>query len=278
MTFNSIYQKGALFFILLFPILFIKQCEKNVTNFITEVGYFECNENDVDVPGANFSTNCVNEMSKVPNFELISHNGDTITNQTLEGENYILHFFFTSCPVVCRKNISKISDYIYAKDRYGNKPFSEDEITILSISIDHDPVEELRRYMTDFRDIDTGVKKRIDTLSNWLFLTGDHAYVRQFANNMSQLVENNFKSEDEDHFGYAHSEYVLLIDKEGFFRKNIDNVLWSAQTHNDMKTLSQDIKALILAQNSQEYEGVKISKKKIDTLNYHQNITVNNED
>tara|TARA_B100000902_G_scaffold79341_1_gene84024 strand:- start:1013 stop:1849 length:837 start_codon:yes stop_codon:yes gene_type:complete len=278
MRLNSIYQKGSLFFILLFPILFIKQCEKNVTNFITELDYYPCSESDVNIPGANFSTNCFDGFSKVPNFELINHNGDTITNQILAGKNYILHFFFTSCPVVCRKNISKISDYIYAEDRYGNKPFSEEEITILSISIDHDSIEDLRRYMTNFRDIDTGVQKRIDTLSNWQFLTGERAYVRQFANNMSLLVENNFRSEDEEHFGYAHSEYVLLIDKKGFLRKNIDNVLWSAQTHNDMKILSQDIKALILAQSSQEYEGIKISKKSIETFNYHQNNPVNNED
>ena len=90
MTFNSIYQKGALFFILLFPILFIKQCEKNVTNFITELEYFPCSESDADIPGANFSTNCVTGFSKVPNFELIDHNGDTVTNQILEGQNYIL--------------------------------------------------------------------------------------------------------------------------------------------------------------------------------------------
>ena len=278
MRLHSIYQKGALFFILLFPILFIKQCEKNVTNFITEVGYFECSEDEFGIHGESFSANCVDGFSKVPDFELINHNGDTITNQTLEGENYILHFFFTSCPVVCRKNISKIYDYIYAKDRYGNKPFKEDEIKILSISIDHDSIAELRRYMTDFRDIDTGLQKRIDTLSNWYFLTGSHAYVRQFANNMSLLVDNTLKSEDEEHLGYAHSEFVLLIDKEGFFRKNIDNIIWSAQTHTEMKILSQDIKALILAQNSQDYEGIKISKKNTHNLTHHQDIPVNNED
>ena len=74
-------------------------------------------------------------------------------------------------PRSLKQNISKISDYIYAKDRYGNKPF-EEEIKILSISIDNDSPEEMRRYMTNFRDIDTGVQKKIDTNSNWFFLTG----------------------------------------------------------------------------------------------------------
>ena len=72
-------------------------------------------------------------------------------------------------------------------DRYGNKPFEEDEITILSISIDDDSLEDLNGYMDRFG---------IDPSSNWHFLTGDRTYVQQFANNMSQLVENNFKSEN----------------------------------------------------------------------------------
>ena len=50
----------------------------------------------------------------------------------------------------------------------------------------------MRRYMSNFRDIDTGVQK-IDTNSNWFFLTNDKDYVRQFASSMSQFVENNFK-------------------------------------------------------------------------------------
>ena len=239
--FNSLYKKLTLFFILLFPILFIKQCEKNVTNFAKDLKFFECNESDVGIPGANFSTNCEDGLSKIPNFKLLNHNGDTITNHTLEGQNYILHFFFTSCPIVCPRNTTNIFNYIYVADRYGNKPFEEDEITILSISIDDDSLEDLNGYMDRFG---------IDPSSNWHFLTGDRTYVQQFANNMSQLVENNFKSENEEHMGYSHTEYVLLIDKEGFFRRSVDdNIIWDAQTENGMKILKDDIQALMFNQN-----------------------------
>ena len=271
---NSFYKKSSIFLILLFPILFIKQCEKRATHFLKEVAYIPCDESYSDIVGANFSTNCVNNLSKIPDFQLLSHNGDTITNSSLIGENYILHFFFAACPVVCKQNISKISDYIYAKDRYGNKPFEEEEIKILSISIDNDSPEQMRRYMGNFRDIDTGVQKKIDTNSNWFFLTGDKDYVRQFASSMSQFVENNFKSKDEDHYGYGHSEYVLLVDKEGFFRMNIDSLLWSAQTHNEMKILTKDIQAMVLAQNSQEYKTIKISKENSDTISNSNNVKI----
>ena len=259
---NSFYKKSSLFLILLFPILFIKQCEKRATHFIQELAYIPCDE---QYPMGNFSTNCVDSLSKIPNFQLINHNGDTISNTSLIGENYILHFFFVACPVVCKKNISNISDYIYAKDRYGNKPFEEDEIKILSISIDNDSPGELQRYMSNFA---------IDANSNWHFLTGEKDYVGQFAGNMSQFVENKFKSEEKDHYGYGHSEYVLLIDKNGYFRMNIDGIFWSAQTHDEMKTLSRGLKALILAQNSQEYKTIKISKESPDTITTNKNVNI----
>ena len=88
---NSFYKKSSLFLILLFPILFIKQCEKRATHFVKEVAYIPCDESYIDIPGANFSTNCVDSLSKIPNFQLINHNGDTISNTSLIGENYILH-------------------------------------------------------------------------------------------------------------------------------------------------------------------------------------------
>ena len=105
-------------------------------------------------------------------------------------------------------------------------------------------------------------------------MTGDKDYVRQFASSMSQFVENNFKSKDEDHYGYGHSEYILLVDKEGFFRMNIDSLLWSAQTHNEMKILTKDIQALVLAQNSQEYKTIKISKENSDTIFKVNNVNI----
>tara|TARA_B100001250_G_C19793094_1_gene787464 strand:+ start:1377 stop:2159 length:783 start_codon:yes stop_codon:yes gene_type:complete len=231
---------------------------KKATLVIKELPYIPCDEAYIDIPGANFSANCVDGFSKVPNFELINHNGDTITNQSLEGENYILHFFFASCPTVCPNNTKNIYNYIYAKDHQGNEQFSE-KPKILSISIDNDSPEVLRNYMTQDQF-------RIDINSNWYFLTGDPNYVRQFASNMSQLVVNNFTSEDKEHFGYAHSEYVLLVDKEGFFRKNINGEIWSAQTEKEMDILRGDIKALIKIQNIEKYKTIKISKENSDTI------------
>ena len=159
---NSFYKKEFNILNFTFSYFIYKTMrEKRATHFVKEVAYIPCDESYSDILISNFSTSCVNNLSKIPDFQLLSHNGDTITNSSLIGENYILHFFFAACPVVCKQNISKISDYIYAKDRYGNKPFEEEEIKILSISIDNDSPEEMRRYMGNFRDIDTGVQKKL---------------------------------------------------------------------------------------------------------------------
>ena len=71
-----------------------KKTKKKIVkmNITKDLKFFECNELDVGIPGANFSTNCEDGLSKIPNFKLLNHNGDTITNHTLEGQNYILHF------------------------------------------------------------------------------------------------------------------------------------------------------------------------------------------
>ena len=240
MAFKSIYTKGALFLILLFPILLIKQCDKRAKHFFKDLEFFPCDEEYIGIPGANFSSNCVDGFSKVPDFTLINHNGDTVSNISLEGKNYILHFFFASCPKVCPTNTVHIFQNIYGEDTHGNKHFKEDEITILSISIDNDSPEVLQSYMNRFK---------IDLSSNWHFLTGDRNYIQQFANDMSQLVENNFKDEDKEHMGYSHSEFVLLVDTAGFFRKNIDGIIWDAQTTKGMRTLKEDIKQLKFNQN-----------------------------
>ena len=55
---------------------------------------------------------------------------------------------------------------------------------------------------------------------------------------------------------------------------NIDSLLWSAQTHNEMKILTKDIQAMVLAQNSQEYKTIKISKENSDTISNSNNVKI----
>ena len=38
---------------------------------------------------------------KIPDFEFINQNGDTITNEDYLGKVYVIEYFFTNCPSIC---------------------------------------------------------------------------------------------------------------------------------------------------------------------------------
>ena len=55
---------------------------------------------------------------KIPKFQLINQNGDTITNDDYTGKIYIADFFFTTCPGICPKLTKhmKILDDLYSNN------------------------------------------------------------------------------------------------------------------------------------------------------------------
>ena len=56
---------------------------------------------------------------------------------------------------------------------------------------------------------------------------------------------------------------------------NIDSLLWSAQTHNEMKILTKDIRGVgISSKFSKEYKTIKISKENSDTISNSNNVKI----
>ena len=71
---------------------------------------------------------------KVPSFEFIDQNQDTITNAAYEGKVYLVEFFFTRCPNICipmTHNLQMIAQEFEDRDDFGItvktnfKPWSE---------------------------------------------------------------------------------------------------------------------------------------------------------
>jgi protein SCO1/2 len=48
-----------------------------------------------------FKTADLYKYNKVPNFEFINQNGETITQEDYKGKVYVVEFFFTTCPTIC---------------------------------------------------------------------------------------------------------------------------------------------------------------------------------
>lgn len=141
---------------------------------------------------------------KVPSFEFVNQDGDTITNEDYLGKVYIVEYFFTTCPDICpimNENLVAVQEEFEGREDFG----------IVSITIDpeHDTPQVLKSYAENY-----GV-----TNPNWNFLTGDRQEIYKMANEGFGIFANQDESVSG---GFAHSGLFALIDKEGYVRSRID--------------------------------------------------------
>lgn len=172
----------------------------------------------------------------IDDFSFINQDNDTITKDSLLGSIYVANFFFTSCPTICPIMTRNMS---YLQDKLSVYP----NIRFLSHTVDpdNDTPEKLVKY------VDLMQQKNINIdLSNWDFVTGDKEKLYESA-------ANYFVNASVDSLapgGFLHSEYFILIDKQGRVRSGIDingNVVGAYDGTNEvqMKDLINDINVLM---------------------------------
>lgn len=172
----------------------------------------------------------------IDDFSFINQDNDTITKDSLLGSIYVANFFFTSCPSICPTMTRNMS---YLQDKLSVYP----NIRFLSHTVDpdNDTPEKLINYV-DFMQ-----QKNISIdLSNWDFVTGD-------KDKLYQSAANYFVNASVDSLapgGFLHSEYFVLIDKQGRVRSGIDingNIVGAYDGTNEvqMKDLINDINVLM---------------------------------
>ena len=172
----------------------------------------------------------------IDDFSFINQDNDTITKDSLLGSIYVANFFFTSCPSICPTMTRNMS---YLQDKLSVYP----NIRFLSHTVDpdNDTPEKLINY------VDLMQQKNISIdLSNWDFVTGD-------KDKLYQSAANYFVNASVDSLapgGFLHSEYFILIDKQGRVRSGIDingNVVGAYDGTNEvqMKDLINDINVLM---------------------------------
>ncbi|WP_179352519.1 SCO family protein [Winogradskyella vidalii] len=159
---------------------------------------------------------------KIPDFELINQNGDTITQHTFENKIYITDFFFTTCPGICPKmtgNMAKIQE-----------EFKDDsDVLLLSHSVmpNTDTVSVLKTYADNNNVI----------ADKWHLVTGDRTEIYTLGRDY-YFVESDLgevKSIDD----FLHTENFLLIDKNKHIRG-----IYNGLNRASMAQLIIDIKAL----------------------------------
>jgi len=172
----------------------------------------------------------------IDEFSFINQNNDTITKDSLTGSIYVANFFFTSCPSICpimTKNMS------YLQDKLSVYP----DVRFLSHTVDpnNDTPEKLYSYVNLMQQKNISID-----LSNWDFLTGD-------KDKLYQTAANYFVNASADSLapgGFLHSEYFVLIDKQGRVRSGIDkngNAVGAYDGTNEaqIKDLINDVKVLM---------------------------------
>jgi protein SCO1/2 len=176
------------------------------------------------------------EDHKIADFSFINQNNEVVVNDSLKGNIYIANFFFTSCPTICPV-MTKNMAYVQSKlSVYPNVKF-------LSHTVDplNDTPERMLSYIEKLKGKNVNI-----SLDNWDFVTGSKEELYAIA--QSYFV--NVSADSLAPGGFLHSEYFVLIDKEGRIRSGIDkqkNVVGVYDGTNDaqMKDLVNDVKVLM---------------------------------
>lgn len=125
-------------------------------------------------------------------FTLTERSGRRMGTKDLAGKVHVVNFFFAKCPTVCRTQTAAVKGIA--------KEYGPQGVVFLSITVDpeNDTPAALSLYAKEFEaDPD-----------QWLFLTGDLAYIRRVG------AEVYFSAVDR----LTHTESLIVVDKKGAIR------------------------------------------------------------
>lgn len=150
-------------------------------------------------------TNGIREIDTIyptiPFFAYLNQDSVKIKSTDMKGKVWIANFFFTSCTTICPPTMSQMKRLnLLTQDL-------KDDVQFMSFSIDpnRDKPHVLKAY----------IKNNGITTKNWYFFTGNETKTHQLG------VQNFMVHADKDPMaadGYAHSDGLVLVDREGYVR------------------------------------------------------------
>ena len=233
-SFKFYKDNFVLLIILVFPVIIYSCVTKGHNNFmkLEIVG-------EKDVEGNDHT---------IGSFSFINQDGIVINQDSMLGNIYVADFFFTTCPTICPV-MTKNMAYIQKKLKvYPNIKFLSH-----TVNPSIDTPERFKEYILEMKQNNIMIDLR-----NWDFVTGDQDDIYEIAKSYFVNVSPDSLAPG----GFLHSEYFVLIDKEGRVRSGIDKrgqVVGVYDGTNDaqMKDLVNDIKVLMA-----EYKRPKKTKRK----------------
>ena len=196
---------GIAFVILIFGIIVIPEIIERVQEEETITSNRSDGQAERAAANEELSYIMVNgERKKVPPFEFVDQNGDTISNKDYDGKVYIAEFFFSTCPTICpimKENLVQVQNEFLGNDDFGIASFSIDPT--------HDTPQVLKEYARN---------NKVEH-QNWHLLTGDREDIYDLANTGFNIYAGEDPAAEG---GFAHSGYFALVDKEGYIRSRKD--------------------------------------------------------
>ena len=130
-------------------------------------------------------------------FQLIDHNGRTITDQDLKGRPYLVFFGFTHCPDVCPTALFEISEVL----RSLGSDVDKTRALFVTVDPERDTPEKLKEYLSSFDPHLIGVTGEPEALERML-----KAYRVYYK-----------KVPTESGYTMDHTALIYLMDKNGRF-------------------------------------------------------------
>ncbi|MDN3708086.1 SCO family protein [Myroides ceti] len=185
----------------------------------------------VEADRLNKTNNALIEIAKVPSFEFINQNRDTINQDFYKGKVYLVEFFFTSCPTICpimNENMVKIQNEFKFENNFGIASFTIDSVT--------DTPEVLKEHAAEIGAVS----------KNWNFLTGNQDDIFSVAKKFNMYVGKN----DDAPGGFEHSGLFAIIDKNGKIRSRLDEsgnpvIYYDGTEEAGVEMIKEDIKKLL---------------------------------
>lgn len=141
-------------------------------------------------------------IAQVPEYELISENGQRFGSKNLKGRVYLANFVFSRCPTVCPKMLGEIEKIQKRVRGTGHK------VGIVTFTVD--PEYDNEKVLFDL------ARKHKANPHVWTFLTGDN------KDELFKLYRDGFKVGVEQNpknlYDIAHSEKIVLVDQENRVR------------------------------------------------------------
>lgn len=145
----------------------------------------------------------VRKYHTIKDFKLLSHTGDTVTQNWVKDKIYVVDFFFTTCQTICpimTKNMGKLQQNL----------MQDQDVVLLSHTVtpEIDSLAQLQRY----------AKTKGVNADKWRLVTGSKKELYDLARKSYFVAKENPNYPE----ALIHTENFTLIDKKGRIRGYYD--------------------------------------------------------